>query len=63
MSVFFHKYQPRAVLLVTGEDAGDYLQSQCSADLAPIRDNLATYGLWLSRKGKVDGDRCSDGMD
>ncbi len=56
MSIFLHKYQPRAVLRVTGEDAGDYLQSQCSADLSPTHDNLAAYGLWLSRKGKVEGD-------
>ncbi|MGE4550428.1 MAG: hypothetical protein AAEJ57_03485, partial [Opitutales bacterium] len=56
MSTFLHKYQPKAVLRVTGEDAGDYLQSQCSADLESTRENLATYGLWLSRKGKVEGD-------
>jgi len=41
---------------VTGEDAGDYLQSQYSADLEATQENLATYGLWLSRKGKVEGD-------
>lgn len=56
MPIFLHKYQPRAVLQVTGLDAGDYLQSQFSADLAPSTEPLATYGLWLSRKGKVDGD-------
>ena len=41
---------------MTGEDASDYLQSQFSADLSPVGENLATYGLWLSRKGKVEGD-------
>ena len=56
MSIFLHKFKPGAVLRVTGEDAGDYLQSQCSADLTPSHENLATYGLWLSRKGKVEGD-------
>ena len=56
MSNFLHKVQPNAVLRVTGEDAGDYLQSQFSADLKATRENLATYGLWLSRKGKVEGD-------
>ncbi len=56
MSQFLHKYQPEAVLHVTGEDAAEYLQSQCSADLESKRDNLSTYGLWLSRKGKVEGD-------
>ena len=56
MSQFLHKYQPKAVLQVTGEDAAEYLQSQCSADLEIKRDNFSTYGLWLSRKGKVEGD-------
>ncbi len=57
MSIHLHKYQARAVLLVTGMDAGDYLQSQFSADLDPSStEPLATYGLWLSRKGKVEGD-------
>ena len=56
MSTFLHKYQPKAVLRVTGEDAGDYLQSQYSSDLKATQENLATYGLWLSRKGKVEGD-------
>ena len=56
MPCFTHMFQPGAVLQVTGEDAADYLQSQCSADLAPARDNLAVYGLWLNRKGKVEGD-------
>lgn len=46
-----------AVLRVTGEDAFAYLQSQFSADLRPcVRDGAAVYGLWLSRKGRVEAD-------
>ncbi|MFP6855274.1 MAG: hypothetical protein VB980_05775, partial [Opitutales bacterium] len=56
MQLALHTYQPQAVLRVSGEDAFDYLQSQCSADLASAQPNFATYGLWLSRKGKVEGD-------
>ena len=56
MTTFFHSFQPHAVLEVAGEDAGEYLQSQFSADLAESPENLAAHGLWLSRKGKVEGD-------
>lgn len=46
-----------AVLRVTGEDAFAYLQSQFSGDLRPaVREGLAVYGLWLSRKGRVEAD-------
>lgn len=42
---------------VTGEDAFPYLQSQFSNDLRRPGDAApATYGLWLTRKGKVAAD-------
>lgn len=46
-----------AVLRVTGEDAFAYLQSQFSADLRPaLGASGAVYGLFLSRKGRVEAD-------
>lgn len=46
-----------AVLRVTGEDAFSYLQSQFSGDLRrAVGAGEAVYGLWLSRKGRVDAD-------
>ncbi|MFP6900780.1 MAG: hypothetical protein VCA36_07530 [Opitutales bacterium] len=56
MSTFLHLFKPNAVLGVEGDDAGEYLQSQFSADLSEHPDRLAAHGLWLSRKGKVEGD-------
>ena len=51
---------PNAVaglLRVTGDDAFAYLQSQFSNDLRrPGIAHPATYGLWLTRKGKVAAD-------
>lgn len=45
------------VLRITGEDAYAYLQSQFSNDLRrPDSDRPVTYGLWLTRKGKVAAD-------
>lgn len=53
----YFSYQPAALLRVTGEDAPTYLQSQFSNDLfRPVRDNPATYGLWLDRKGRIRAD-------
>ncbi|QYY35822.1 hypothetical protein [Ruficoccus sp. ZRK36] len=52
------KFQPAAVLRVTGEDAPDYLQSQCSNDLRNLQRGQYCYGLWLDRKGKV----CADSL-
>lgn len=46
-----------AVLRVTGEDAFAYLQSQFSNDLRrPGCARPVTYGLWLTRKGRVAAD-------
>jgi len=39
-----------AVIRVTGSDAANYLQGQCSADLT--KDNKV-HALWLNRKGRV----------
>jgi folate-binding protein YgfZ len=45
------------VLRITGEDSFAYLQSQFSNDLRrPGVAKPATYGLWLTRKGKVAAD-------
>ena len=43
-------------LRVTGEDAATYLQSQFSNDLSGAQVSTATYGLFLSLKGKVRAD-------
>jgi folate-binding protein YgfZ len=53
----FYLHQPATTLVrVQGEDARDYLQSQFSQDLRPSRPGSVTYGLWLSRKGRVVAD-------
>lgn len=54
----WHRWDPAAWLRVAGPDALSFLQGQCSQDLRPLRDGgaAATYGLWLSLKGKVVGD-------
>jgi folate-binding protein YgfZ len=54
----WHRWDPAAWLRVSGPDALSFLQGQCSQDLRPLRDGgaAATYGLWLSLKGKVVGD-------
>jgi len=55
-ALHFHPYAPAAALSVTGEDAGDFLQSQFSMDLRPFEAGLCRYGLWLDVKGKVTAD-------
>ncbi len=55
-SVFGYEYEPAAHLLVTDEDAADFLQSQFSNELRPFEAGRCTYGLWLDVKGKVIGD-------
>jgi tRNA-modifying protein YgfZ len=45
---------PRDVVQVTGPDAFDYLQGQCSQDLAPLDDGDAAEALLLSPQGKLD---------
>jgi folate-binding protein YgfZ len=49
-------FRPSAVLEATGEDTFSFLQGQLSNDLKPRGPGKMTYGLWLSAKGKVDGD-------
>jgi folate-binding protein YgfZ len=56
VSLSYYEYQPAAHLLVTDEDAADFLQSQFSNDLRPFQAGQATYGLWLDVKGKVIAD-------
>lgn len=55
-SVFGYEYEPAAHLLVTDEDAADFLQSQFSNELRPFEAGCCTYGLWLDVKGKVIAD-------
>lgn len=54
--VFGYEYEPSAHLLVTDEDAADFLQSQFSNELRPFEAGRCTYGLWLDVKGKVIAD-------
>tara|TARA_B110000093_G_scaffold167767_1_gene194274 strand:+ start:3120 stop:4052 length:933 start_codon:yes stop_codon:yes gene_type:complete len=55
-SIFGYEYEPAAHLLVTDEDAADFLQSQFSNELRPFDVGRCTYGLWLNVKGKVIAD-------
>ncbi|MFT6059308.1 MAG: folate-binding protein YgfZ [Lentimonas sp.] len=55
-SIFGYEYEPAAHLLVTDEDAADFLQSQFSNELRPFDAGRCTYGLWLNVKGKVIAD-------
>ena len=55
-SVYGYNYRPAAHLLVTDDDAADFLQSQFSNDLRPFESGRCTYGLWLDVKGKVVAD-------
>jgi folate-binding protein YgfZ len=53
----YHRYQPTAVLKVTGEDAFSFLQGQFTQDIkAEIVGVRIAYGLWLNQKGKVLAD-------
>jgi folate-binding protein YgfZ len=54
--VYGYEYQPAAHLLVTDEDAADFLQSQFTNDLRPFEAERSSYGLWLDVKGKVVAD-------
>ncbi len=47
--------RPAAFIRLGGEDAEDFLQSQCSADLRGL-DALGRDSLWLNHKGKLIGD-------
>lgn len=55
-SVIGYEYTTRTHLLVSDEDAADFLQSQFTNDLRPFDAGRCTYGLWLDVKGKVLGD-------
>ena len=55
-TVFGYEYTTRTHLLVSDEDAADFLQSQFTNDLRPFEAGHATYGLWLDVKGKVIAD-------
>ena len=53
---FAYEYTPAARLLVTGDDAMSFLQSQFSNDLRPFEEGQCVYGLWLDVKGRVVAD-------
>jgi len=52
----FHQYSGAAWLEIRGGDAAEFLQGQFTNDIDNKPANLCTYGLWLDRKGKVQGD-------
>lgn len=56
MGLFAYPYKMAANLIVSGEDAADFLQSQFSNDLRPFSVGQCTYGLWLDVKGKILAD-------
>src|SRR5690606_37608011 len=48
--------RPAAWLRVSGPDAAEFLQGQCTQDLRTLRHGDATWALWLTIKGKVMGE-------
>ncbi len=52
----YHIFRPSSWVLVEGEDAHEFLQSQFSNDISSLDVGRAQYGLWLDKKGKVHGD-------
>jgi folate-binding protein YgfZ len=52
----FYEFMSSAHLLVTDEDAADFLQSQFTNDLRPFEPGRGAYGLWLNVKGRVIAD-------
>lgn len=55
--------QPAGVLRVSGEDTADYLQSQATADLRPLRPGDAAYTLFLTPKGGLAADAFAVRLD
>ena len=53
MSILFNQSITKSVINVQGEDAEDYLQSQCTIDLRKLSPGEVRFGLRLSTKGKV----------
>ena len=58
----FYRCAAAAWLEVRGDDASWFLQGQFTNDLRSEDASLCTYGLWLDRKGKVQGDGFVLGM-
>ncbi|PXA04865.1 hypothetical protein DDZ13_02565 [Coraliomargarita sinensis] len=56
MVLYAYPYELAAHLIVSDEDAADFLQSQFSNDLRPFSPGQCTYGLWLDVKGKILAD-------
>lgn len=55
-TVYGYEYTTGTHLIVTDEDAADFLQSQFTNELRPFEAGRCTYGLWLDVKGKVLAD-------
>ena len=47
---------PRAWLRVSGPDAAEFLQGQCTQDLRGLAAGQAVWALWLTIKGRVVGE-------
>jgi folate-binding protein YgfZ len=52
----YFTYEMSGHLIVSDEDAAEFLQSQFSANLRPLKPGQAVYGLWLDVKGKIVAD-------
>lgn len=48
--------RPEAWLRVTGPDAADFLQGQCTQDLRGLKSGQTAWALWLSIKGRVQAE-------
>lgn len=46
---------PRDIVVVTGDDAGTFLQSQLTQDVTPLEDGDARWTFVLSPTGKIEG--------
>lgn len=48
--------RPEAWLRVSGPDAADFLQGQCTQDLRGLKAGQTAWALWLSIKGRVQAE-------
>lgn len=48
--------RPEAWLRVTGPDAAEFLQGQCTQDLRGLKPGQTAWALWLSIKGRVQAE-------
>ncbi len=52
----FHRAPDPAVLVLRGDDAGEFLNGQVSNDVAALQDGESKYALLLTPKGKLRAD-------